>query len=73
MAARNGSPELVLKTIGGCMKRYKEDLDMLLDRVIKDVDIENYNGRRIIKLTTHDNRVIMISGDAVLVTSHNLN
>jgi len=55
------------------MKRYKEDLDMLLHRVIKDVDIENYNGRRIIKLTTHDNRVIMISGDAVLVTSHNLN
>ena len=75
MATRNGSPELILRTIGGCMEILgngtfmgEGSLHALANRIIKSVEVDDFSGRKIIKLITHDGYVVMMSGDNVLFT-----
>ena len=72
MATRNGSPELVLRTIGGRMKKGIESINIIIDRVVKVIEFDEYEPRTIISLKTHDGNIVMLSGDNMKFTSQTL-
>jgi hypothetical protein len=60
MATRNGSPELVLRTIGGCMDEQEKSLNVIVNRIVTNVEI--IIGGEFIEIETHDGHVIHITG-----------
>jgi len=66
MAARNGSPELVLRTIGGCMA-YSENeaIELLRGRVNSRITCVKGD----VIVTTHDGHLIKLSGYSGGVTA----
>ena len=54
------------------MNTGSESVNVLIDRVVKEVDVVDLLGRHIVRLVTHDGHVVMISGDNALITSQKL-